>query len=234
MASKKISELTSATTPLGPSDLVEVVQGGVNKKAPKSAFGLQSVQAGTNVTIDDTDPSNPIINASGGGGSGTVESVTGDGVDNTDPDNPVLTFPEADEVVFTPAGNLSATDVQAALEELDSEKSNVLVTIRTLTASHTLDSTDLASIAAGEQLEIVMNVGSANNMEVPLDNSVDFPIGTLIAIRQMGAGQTTITATVGVTLNAPAGALRIAAQHAVCYLEKTATDTWNVNGELVV
>lgn len=90
MASKKISELASATIPLGSSDLVEVVQGGVNKKAPKSAFGLQSVQAGTNVTIDDTDPSNPIINSSGGGGSGTVESVTGDGVDNTNPANPVI------------------------------------------------------------------------------------------------------------------------------------------------
>lgn len=83
---------------------------------------VESIVAGTNITVDDTDPANPIISASGGGGSGTVESVTGDGVDNTDPDNPVLTFPDASEVEFTPAGNIAATDVQAAIGELDSEK----------------------------------------------------------------------------------------------------------------
>lgn len=52
-----------------------------------------------------------------GGGSGTVESVTGDGVDNTDPDNPVLTFPIASEVAFTPASGIAATDAQAAIVE---------------------------------------------------------------------------------------------------------------------
>lgn len=39
MANKKISELPAATEPLDDADLVEVVQGGINKKAPKSAFG---------------------------------------------------------------------------------------------------------------------------------------------------------------------------------------------------
>lgn len=37
--------------------------------------GLQSVVAGTNVTVDNTDPYNPIINATGGGGG--VDSVNG-------------------------------------------------------------------------------------------------------------------------------------------------------------
>lgn len=62
----------------------------------------------------------------GGGGnaviSGLVESVTGDGVDNTDPENPVLTFPTASEVDNTPAGGISATTVQGAIDELDTEK----------------------------------------------------------------------------------------------------------------
>lgn len=59
---------------------------------------------------------------SSGGGTGTVESVTGDGVNNTDPDNPVISFPDADEVAFTPAGNLASMEVQSAIEELDGEK----------------------------------------------------------------------------------------------------------------
>lgn len=37
---------------------------------------LQSVVAGANVTVDNTDPRNPVISATGGGGSGTVTSVS--------------------------------------------------------------------------------------------------------------------------------------------------------------
>ena len=43
----------------------------------KADTALQSVVAGTNVTVDDTDPQNPIISASGGGG-GAVDSVNGE------------------------------------------------------------------------------------------------------------------------------------------------------------
>lgn len=48
---------------------------------------VQSVVAGTNVTVDNTDPQNPIVSAAGGGGgSGTVTSVSvagGTGLDST-------------------------------------------------------------------------------------------------------------------------------------------------------
>lgn len=97
---KKISGLTAAGA-LDGSELVEIVQNGTNVKT-------------TTQDIADL--------GGGGGGGGTVESVTGDGVDNTDPDNPVLSFPDAADVSFTPAGNIAATDVQAAIEELDTEK----------------------------------------------------------------------------------------------------------------
>lgn len=38
---------------------------------------VESLVAGTNVTIDDTDPANPVISATGGGGGGAVDSVNG-------------------------------------------------------------------------------------------------------------------------------------------------------------
>lgn len=72
MPDLKITQLPTATTPAG-TELAEIVQGGVNKKvtlqeiadlAPEA--GIQSIVAGTNVTVDDSDPLNPIINASGG------------------------------------------------------------------------------------------------------------------------------------------------------------------------
>ena len=37
--------------------------------------GVQSVVAGTNITVDDTDPANPIVSASGGGGGGGIQGV---------------------------------------------------------------------------------------------------------------------------------------------------------------
>lgn len=55
--------------------------------------GVQSIIAGTNVTVDNSDPKNPIVNATGG--SGGIQSVTGDIVDDTDPDNPVIDLPSS-------------------------------------------------------------------------------------------------------------------------------------------
>lgn len=95
---KKISELPNATTPLTGTEELEVNQGGVSKKVIASLLasggtGVQSVVAGTNVTVDNTDPQNPIVSSSGGGGGGTVNSVvagTNITVDNTDPANPIV------------------------------------------------------------------------------------------------------------------------------------------------
>lgn len=75
MASKKISELTAASALTG-TELVEVVQGGVNKQTTTQDIAdlgsggtgiVESIVAGTNITVDDTDPANPIVSASGGG-----------------------------------------------------------------------------------------------------------------------------------------------------------------------
>jgi hypothetical protein len=41
----------------------------------QSGGGIQTIVAGTNVTVDDTDPLNPIINATGGGGSQTLNQT---------------------------------------------------------------------------------------------------------------------------------------------------------------
>lgn len=95
------------------------------------------------------------------------------------------------------------------------------------TASYTLALTDQNDI-------IEMNVASANNLTVPLNSSVAFPIGTEIAIMQYGAGQTTIVATSGVTLRAKSNALKISGQYAGCTLVKVGTDEWYVVGDLTV
>lgn len=94
------------------------------------------------------------------------------------------------------------------------------------TASYTLVLTDQNDI-------IEMNVATANNLTVPLNSSVPFPVGTEIAIAQYGAGKTTIVATGGVTLRSAGGLLSIGAQYAMVTLVKVGTNEWYVVGNLI-
>src|SRR5690606_24397398 len=55
--------------------------------------GIESIVAGSGIAINNSDPANPIVSATGGGGGGGIDSiVAGNGinVDNTDPTNPVI------------------------------------------------------------------------------------------------------------------------------------------------
>ncbi len=101
---------------------------------------VQSIVAGTNITVDNTDPQRPIINATGGGGGGTYfDKAVDDSDDITEGvTNLYLTPAErtklsnqsgvntGDQTATTlpniPAGNVSATTTQGAINELDSEK----------------------------------------------------------------------------------------------------------------
>ena len=74
-------------------------------------------------------------------------------------------------------------------------------------------------------------VGSANNVTVPPNSSVAFPIGTEILIAQISAGQVTIVAGAGVTLRSSPG-LKIAAIYGIASLIKRGTDEWYVSGNL--
>lgn len=87
-------------------------------------------------------------------------------------------------------------------------------------------------VAADSQKLVEMNVASANNLTVPLNSSVPFAIGTQISVLQTGAGQTTLLATGGVTINATPG-LKLRAQWSSATLIKRGTDTWVAIGDLV-
>lgn len=73
--------------------------------------GIQSIVAGTNVTVDSTDPYNPIVSATGGGGGGAVDSVNGQ------TGAVVLDIPETPEDIGAATaaqGTLASTAVQPA------------------------------------------------------------------------------------------------------------------------
>jgi hypothetical protein len=96
--------------------------------------------------------------------------------------------------------------------------------INNQTVSYTLVLSDASKL-------VEINSGSANNLTVPLDSSVAFAVGTQISLLQVGAGQMTVVATGGVTINATPG-LKLRAQWSSATLVKRATDTWVLVGDL--
>ena len=103
--------------------------------------------------------------------------------------------------------------------------SALAMTLNAQTASYTLVLTDRNKL-------VEISNASANNLTVPLNSSVAYPVGSQITILQTGAGQTTIVATVGVTINATPG-LKLRTQWSSATLVKRATDTWVAIGDLV-
>jgi hypothetical protein len=139
-------------------------------------------------------------------------SVTTDQASNTK-------YPSV-KAVYDWAVGLFATIANLAL------KTDKLVVTNRQTASYTLVLSDADKL-------VEMNVGSANNLTIPLNSSVAFSTGTQILLAQYGAGQTTIVATSGVTVRSNGGKLKLNVQYSGATLIKIGTDEWYLFGDIV-
>ena len=94
------------------------------------------------------------------------------------------------------------------------------------TAARTLSNSDVGAW-------VRFTSGSAITLTVPPNSSVAFIIGTSINGVQAGAGQISVVAGAGVTINKPTGYnAKTRAQGAAFCLIKVATDTWDLIGDL--
>lgn len=93
------------------------------------------------------------------------------------------------------------------------------------TASYTLILTD-------NGLVVEMNVASSNNLTVPANTTVAFPIGTQILVTQYGVGQTIIVPAAGVTINSTNGYLKLNTKFSGASLLKIATNEWYLFGSI--
>lgn len=93
------------------------------------------------------------------------------------------------------------------------------------TASYTLDSLTLADNI------IEVDSTSATTVTIPLDSSVNYPVGTSIDILQTNTGQVTIAATGGVTLNGTPG-FKLRTRWSSATILKRAANSWIVYGDL--
>ena len=142
-------------------------------------------------------------------------------------------------VITSPSLTVSTTtSTTSARLAYDSTSLKLLVgdgtTAREYASSTVITNTQTASytaVIADKDKLVEMNNASANNLTVPPNSSVAFAVGAQIRILQIGAGQTTVVAGAGVTINSTPG-LKLRAQWSSATLIKRATDTWVLIGDL--
>lgn len=78
---------------------------------------------------------------------------------------------------------------------------------------------------------VSLSNSSAITVTVPPNSSVAFPVGTSLSFYQGGAGQVTVAAGSGVTINYTPG-LKLRAQWSSASLIQTAANTWLLSGDV--
>lgn len=79
---------------------------------------------------------------------------------------------------------------------------------------------------------VPVNNSSSITITVPLDSSVNFPIGSNVVIYQKGSGQVTITGSSGVTLLSNYNKTKLSGQYSSASLYKISPNTWLLGGDL--
>ena len=110
------------------------------------------------------------------------------------------------------------TDARAATK---ADKTLVSSAVRLGTAT-------LALVDAGQVVEVSST--TLVSLTVPLNAAVPFPVGTLIFISQVGAGQVQLTPSVGVVIRQQDNQFKTAKQWAEIRLRKRAADEWIITG----
>jgi hypothetical protein len=128
------------------------------------------------------------------------------------------------DVTSTELGYLDG--VTSAVQTQVDAKTAKLITTNRQTASYTL-------VLADADKLVEMNVGTANNLTIPLNSSVAFATGTQILLAQYGAGQTTIVPTSGVTVRSNGAKLKLNVQYSGATLIKIAENDWYLFGDIV-
>ena len=153
-----------------------------------------------------------------------------------------LTNPSATDTLDSPPHDEQHADANDAIEALQAK---VGVNGSAVTTSHEYRINSIEELTTNEQTGttytlaltddgkvVEMNNASANTLTVPPNSSVAFPVGSQILVLQTGAGQTTVAAGAGVTVNSKDGNLKLSAQWCAATLIKRATDVWVVVGDL--
>lgn len=146
-----------------------------------------------------------------------------------------LRFNIAKDGVITAYGNIvsgvSAPTLDTHLtrkdyvDTADALKQNLNLTLNAQTGTtYTFVLTDNGKYVRGTN-------AAAQTYTIPLNASVAYPVGAQIHLRQAGAGQITVAATAGVTINT-SETLLLRKQHSTATIMKVGTDEWDITGDM--
>ena len=188
--------------------------------------GKYLVSDGTNVSWGVVSGYNaPTLGSTSIGSGATVTTISGLTLTS-----PIVNTPELTLSATTSTSNGRMAWVQAS-DKIVVGDGTIAVEFAPSTILTNAQTTSYTLVLADKDKVVEMGVASANNLTVPLNSSVAFPIGTQITLVQTGSGQTTVVATGGVTINGTPG-LKLRAQWAGATLIKRAENTWVVVGDL--
>ena len=150
----------------------------------------------------------------------------------------------------TKLGTGSSTPSSGAVLMGDGSGSSAWDTTPTIGGNTTVSGTLTASVAVGQAVDldrktadytlvladagkvIEINSGSSENVTIPPNSSVAFPIGTQIVFVRLGAGAVVIVEGSGVTTRSDEDKNKIKSQYSSCVLIKHETDEWYILGNL--
>lgn len=124
--------------------------------------------------------------------------------------------------VQTSLGKADSAIQQAALDSAITTAQQIAINAQTGT-TYTLALTDASKA-------VECSNAAAITLTVPPNTSAAIPVGSVVEVTQLGAGQITVAPGSGVTLQ-QAGGLKTRAQYSVLVLRKRSTDTWLVAGD---
>ncbi len=157
--------------------------------------------------------------------------------------NGVTTSAPSQDVVFdalalkaplaspTFTGDVVVPDADAATEAMNRQTSDARYAALALTIVADTGGTYTPVLTDSGKLVTLSDAG-AIALTLPQDSDVAFAVGTQITFVQIGAGQVTVSAGTGATLNSPGPTNKFRAQWSTVTAVKRAANTWVIMGDL--
>ena len=161
---------------------------------------------------------------------------------------------EHDTVHTNHSGAIIALETKLGLTDSNAAANAMLVgsgtSTTSWTTSPTVTGTFTAGVAVGQAVDldrktadytlvlgdagkvIEVNSGSSENVTIPPNGDVAFPVGTQIVVVRLGAGAVVITEGSGVTTRSDEDKNKIKSQYSSCVLIKHETNEWYILGNL--
>lgn len=132
----------------------------------------------------------------------------------------------------TPDDTSLVKDGASAIRTLGSSIDTTVFNGLTQATLNSQTGTTYTLVLADAGKTIDLNNASSISMTVPPNSSVAFPVGTRIDLVQSGAGQVTVVAGSGVTINSKGSALKLTGQWSGATLIQRSANTWVLVGDL--